>query len=213
MNAPIIQRTEEWFQARLGRVTASRMADMTARTKSGWGASRANYMYELLLERLNGRPLPGYQSAAMLQGTEREPEARTAYCFMANCEVKEVGFVPHPVIDMAGCSPDGLVGDEGLVEVKCPEPKAHWTCLRTEQVDERYIKQVQFQLCCTGRSWCDYVSWNPDFPAPMQFFRKRIERNERMIYELETQTLEFLDELDRELAWAHAHFNLRSEAA
>jgi hypothetical protein len=169
-------------------------------------------MYELLLETLNGRPLPSYQSAAMLRGIEREPEGRIAYCDMANCQVVEVGFVAHPTIDKAGCSPDGLVGEDGLVEIKCPEPTAHWTCLRTQQVDERYNKQIQFQLSCTGRAWCDYVSWNPDFPVPMQFFRKRIERDERMIEDLECQTLVFLEELDRELEWAHAHFDLRRAA-
>ena len=209
----LIQRTDEWFQARLGKVTASRVADMTARTKSGWGALRVNYMYELLLERLTGRPTQSYQSQAMMVGVEREPDARIAYIIARNInDVTEVGFVPHPKIDMAGCSPDGLVGDAGVLEIKCPAPPAHWQTLRSQQIDERYIKQIQFQLACTGRVWGDYVSWNPDFPAPMQFFWKRIPADDKMIAELEQATIDFLNEIDRELEWAHAQFNLRSAA-
>jgi putative phage-type endonuclease len=212
VNEQVSQRSEAWFKLRLGKVTASRIADMTARTKSGWGASRAKYMYELLLERLNGCPLPSYQSKAMQVGIEREPAARDAYCFVHNCQVEEIGFVTHPTITMAGCSPDGLIGTDGVLEIKCPEPSAHWQTLRTEQIDGDYLKQMQFQLACTGRAWADFVSFNPDFPVPMQFFCKRVLRDDRLIAELEHHTINFLDELERELEWARARFDLRSAA-
>jgi putative phage-type endonuclease len=212
VNEQISQRSDAWYQLRLGKVTASRMADMTARTKSGWGASRENYMTELVLERISGQPLSSYQSPAMLQGIEREPDARLAYCDVANCDVVEIGFAAHPTIAMAGCSPDGLVGADGLLEIKCPERRAHWNTLRKEQVDERYLKQIQFQLACTGRAWGDFVSFNPEFPVPMQFFCKRVLRDDRLIADLESHTINFLDELERELEWAHARFDLRSAA-
>ena len=148
------QGTEEWKQARCGRVTASRVRDIVATTKSGgFTAGRKNYLAELVDERLTGEPAPSTMSTAPWQdGSRREPDARFAYALQAGVEIEEVGFVNHPTIAMAGCSPDGLVGDDGLVEIKCPNTATHLDILLTDKIDAEYIDQMQFQMACTGRA-------------------------------------------------------------
>lgn len=198
----IEQRTPEWHALRLGKLTASRIADATARTKTGWGASRANYMAELLTERLTGQPYPQYRNAAMDWGTQTEPEARTVYEFERNVTVEEVGFVPHSRIAMSGASPDGLVGkgldqEWGLVEFKCPNTSTHIAVLLGEGgMDPAYTKQVQWQMaCCPGRKWCDWVSYDPRLPAAMRIVIVRVPRDDKMIAKLEAEVTEFLAEL------------------
>ena len=167
------QRTEEWHQARLGKVTASRIADVMAKTKAGYGASRANYMAELIVERLTGRPGDSFQSPAMTWGTNTEPLARAAYEAHKGVLVEEVGFVPHPTIPMAGASPDGLVDMDGLVEIKCPNTATHIETLMTGNVPLKYVFQMHWQMICTGREWCDFVSFDPRMPENMQLFVAR----------------------------------------
>lgn len=194
------QGDDAWIKARLGKVTASRMADVTARLKNGsWGASRDNYIAELVVERLYGQPYPQYVSAAMISGTEREPDARAAYAFATNTEVIEVGFVPHPSIEMTGASPDGLVGSEGLVEIKCMEPKGHIKTLHQDyKIDDGYIKQMQWQMACTDRQWCDFVAYNPHFEQEaLQIIR--VYRNEEVISYLERDVRAFLADVDHEV--------------
>ncbi|PHP66524.1 exonuclease [Zhengella mangrovi] len=193
--ASIEQRSEEWVQARLGKVTASRIADATARTRTGWGASRANYMAELLAERLTGTPRDTIANGAMQWGTDMEPEARAAYSFMNDVMVEEIGFVLHPTIGGSGASPDGFVGDEGLVEIKCPNTATHIDTLLGANIDVRYMKQMQWQMACAGRTWCDFVSFDPRLPERMQMHCRRIPRDPSMIAELERDILEFLNEL------------------
>lgn len=168
------QRSPEWHQHRLGRVTASRIADVMAQTKTGPGAARKNYAADLIAERLTGEARDGFSNAAMQWGTDTEPQARAAYEFMADADVLEVGFIDHPVIQWAGCSPDGLVGDDGMVEIKCPNTATHIETLLTGQIDGKYLKQMQFQMDCAGRAWCDFVSFDPRLPPEMQLFVKRI---------------------------------------
>lgn len=191
----IIQGTDEWQALRLGKVTASRLADLTARTRNGWGSSRANYMAELVAERLTGIKAEGFTNAAIKWGIEQEPAARDRYEFMCDADVTQVAFVDHPRIAMTGASPDGLVGDEGLVEIKCPMTATHIETLLTGDVREKYLLQMQWQMACTRRLWCDYVSYDPRMPERMQFFCKRIERNEKLIADLERDVTEFLAEL------------------
>ncbi|MFP1634117.1 lambda exonuclease family protein [Zhengella sp. ZM62] len=198
--AAIEQRSDEWMQARLGKVTASRIADATARTKTGWGAMRANYMAELLAERLTGEPRDTFTNAAMQWGTDMEPQARAAYCFMNGVQVQEVGFVLHPSIGGSGASPDGLVGSDGLVEFKCPNTATHIDTLLGASIDGKYIKQMQWQMACTGRAWCDFVSFDPRLPERMQMHCRRVERDDAMVAELERDVAEFLDELRRKEA-------------
>jgi len=200
------QRTDEWFSARLGKVTASRVADVVARTKSGYGASRANYMAELICERLTGARGESYQNAAMLWGTEQEPAARAAYEALTGALVVETGFVPHSSIAMSGASPDGLVDPEGLVEIKAPNSSTHIDTLMLEAVPAKYITQMQWQMACTGRQWCDFVSYDPRLPENMQLFVKRIMRDDAMINMLETEVRLFLDELEEKIFTLKAKF-------
>ncbi len=192
----MIQGSQEWLQLRAGRVTASRVADVVARTKSGYGASRANYMAELIAERLTGIPAPSFTNAAMQHGVEREPHARRAYAELMGVEVVEVPFVEHPEIPMFGCSPDGLVGDDGLVEIKAPNTATHLETLLTETVPGKYVTQMQVQMACTGRAWCDFASFDPRLPANMALFVRRIDRDVSLILELESEVAAFLAEID-----------------
>lgn len=195
----IIQGSEEWKQLRLGKVTASRVADAIAKTKTGWGASRANYMAELIAERLTGVAAESYTNQAMQWGTEKEPEARAAYEFRSDKEVVEVAFIPHPIILESGCSPDGLVGDDGLVEFKCPNTATHIDTLLGEPIPAKYITQMSWQMACTGRKWCDWVSYDPRMPESMRLYIARIERDDVLIASLEKEVIAFLSELDLKL--------------
>ncbi|HSH42965.1 MAG TPA: YqaJ viral recombinase family protein [Arenicellales bacterium] len=192
----MMQGTDEWRQARSGKVTASRIADLMARTRNGYGASRANYMAEIIVERLTGRPTNGYCNAAMQWGIETEPQARAAYEFRHDVEVAEVGFIAHPKIEGAGASPDGLVGGDGLVELKCPNTSTHIDIILSGSVPDRYVKQMQFQLACTGANWCDFVSFDPRLPEHLQLFQRRIERDDDLIGEIETAVRKFLAEVE-----------------
>lgn len=191
----VIQGSAEWHALRLGKVTASRVADVIAKTKTGPAASRKNYMAELVLERLTGQQAEGFTNAAMQWGIDTEPQARLAYEFHRNIDVAEVGFVPHPTIADSGASPDGLVANDGLVEIKCPLPATHMETLESGQVPSKYLTQMMWQMACTGRAWCDFVSFDPRFPAHMQFFVERVKRDEDLIRELETEVAAFLNEL------------------
>lgn len=195
MTEEIIQGSDEWKALRLGKVTASRVADVVGRTKTGYGAGRANYMAQLIAERLTNTVAEAYTNAAMIHGTETEPEARSAYEFYQGVSVKEVAFVPHPAIDQAGCSPDGLVGDDGLVEIKCPNTATHLDTLLGHAVPSKYETQMQFQMACTGRQWCDFVSFDPRMPENMRLFIKRLPRDDKRIAELEKEIAAFLLEM------------------
>ena len=190
------QRSEAWFAARIGKVTASRVADVMAATKSGPGAARKNYMAELVAERLTGTQGERFTNAAMQWGTDWEPQARIAYEFMAGCTVQEVGFVDHPTIPMFGASPDGLVGGDGLVEIKCPNTATHIETLLGATIDRKYVLQMHTQMICTGRAWCDFVSYDPRLPAEMQILIQRVPRDATLVAEIETAVSGFLAELD-----------------
>lgn len=198
--ADIVQGTDEWRRIRAGKLTASRMADAVAKTKTGWGASRANLMAELIAERLTGVPAERFINDAMRWGTEMEPEARRAYEFMKSYDVVQVGFVTHPLLPMSGASPDGLVGDHGMVEIKCPVTATHIETLLGGSVPGKYVTQIQWQLACTGRSWADFVSYDPRLPENMRLFVKRVPRDGDRIAELTEAAEEFLRELDEKVA-------------
>lgn len=191
----IEQGSADWHALRLGKVTASKIADATARTKSGWSASRANYMAELICERLTGVPREGFTNAAMVWGTDMEPEARRTYEFMRDVDVEQVAFVDHPSIPNSGASPDGLVGADGLVEIKCPQTNTHIETLLGAEIDGKYIKQMQWQMTCTGRKWCDFVSYDPRMPERMQMHIRRVHYDAAMVLSLEEEISEFLAEL------------------
>lgn len=200
MTEEIEQRTDAWFQARAGRATASRIADIMARTKSGPSASRANYAAQLIAERLTGTVEQGYVNAAMQHGIDQEANARTCYEFEAGVSVTEIGFVEHPSIAMSGASPDGLVGDDGMVEIKCPGTAKHIGTLTGDEIDGKYIKQMQWQMACAGRQWCDFVSYDPRLPVEMQLHVRRVSRDDVAIAEMEAAVGEFLAEVDATVA-------------
>ena len=190
------QRSDEWFEARLGKVTASKIADVMSTLKTGKEAiTRKNYRIQLVSERLTNKKADSFINDAMRIGIEREEDARTTYMFKHN-DVEEVGFVDHPTIPMSGASPDGLVGDEGLIEIKCPLTTTHTDTLISGKAPSKYIPQMQWQMACTGRKWCDFVSYNPDFPENLQLFVVRVERDDTLIEELEDGVKEFLSEVD-----------------
>ncbi len=189
------QRTDDWFSARIGKVTASRTADVMARTKTGYGASRANYMAELICERLTGERAEGFTNAAMAWGTATEPHARVAYSFLTDCEVEEVGFIDHPSIQMFGASPDGLVGSLGLVEIKCPSTATHIDTLMSETIPEKYRLQMHVQMMCTGRDWCDFASFDPRLPTDLQLWVSRVHRDAETVAMIEAEVSTFLAEL------------------
>lgn len=188
------------------------MADAVARTKSGYGASRSNLMAELLVERLTGVPTEGYVNAAMQWGTEKEPEARAAYEFRADVDVAQVGIVPHPAITGTHASPDGLVGTDGLIEIKCPNTASHVETLLGDEIAGKYITQMQWQMACTGRAWCDFVSFDPRLPESMSLFVKRVSRDEKHIAELESEARKFLSELDGKVSELRARYERKAAA-
>lgn len=200
------QRSEEWFAIRLGKVTASRVADVVAKTKTGWGASRANYKAQLVCERLTGCVELGYTNGAMQWGIDHEADALATYSFRQDADVMEVGFVDHPLIDMTGASPDGLIGADGLVEVKCPISATHIETLLGQSVPSKYLYQIQWQLACTEREWCDFASFDPRVPPSMQLFVERVYRDHDLIKILERDVSDFLAEVDATVAELRARF-------
>lgn len=207
------QRSDAWFAARLGKVTASRVGDVMATTKSGPSASRKNYMAELVAERLTGKPAERFQSAAMAHGTEAEPQARRLYEFLHDVTVEEVGFLLHPSIPNFGASPDGLVGADGLVEIKAPNTATHIDTLLGAPIDRKYLLQMQVQMSVTDRAWCDFVSFDPRLPAEMQLFVQRVPRDDALIMQINEAVTAFLVELGRTVGLLSARYGVaqRSE--
>ena len=190
------QRTEEWFAVRMGKVTASRVADVIAKTKTGYSTSRENYLAQLVCEVLTGKPAESYSNAAMQWGVDQEPLARAAYESYQNVLVDEIGFVVHPTIWASGASPDGLVGELGMVEIKCPNTATHIDTLLTQTVPGKYNTQMQWQMVCAGRHWCDFVSFDPRMPTDLQLFVKRVDYDPAYVAMLEKEVMSFLNDLD-----------------
>jgi len=200
----IEQRTEEWFQQRLGKVTASRISDVIAKTKTGVSTSRQNYLVQLVSERITGKKGDSFVNQAMLDGIERESAARELYMRTRGVSVTEVGFFDHPTIAMSGASPDGAVNSEeegkyvGLIEIKCPIETTHTNTLISKSVPSKYIPQMQWQLACTNARWVDFVSYNPNFPEELQLFVARVDRNDSYIIgQLEVEVVKFLEEVEQ----------------
>lgn len=208
----IIQGSAEWKAARCGSVTASRVADIVAKTKTGVSASRATYMAQLIVERLTGQVAESYTNAAMEWGTQTEPQARSAYEWHAGVVVAEIGLVAHPAINQCSASPDGLVGADGLVEIKCPNSATHIETLIEGKVPAKYVTQTQFQMACTGRQWCDYVSFDPRVPEPMQLFVQRVMRDDVLIAELEKVVRVFLAELAGKVETLQTKYQIEAAA-
>jgi hypothetical protein len=196
---------ESWMAQRLGKVTASRLSDVIAKTKTGVSTSRQNYLIQLVSERLTGKKGDSFVNQAMLDGIEREGLARQLYMQSKSVSVTEVGFFDHPTIAMSGASPDGAVNAEedgkyvGLIEIKCPIETTHTNTLISKSVPSKYMPQIQWQMASVSPNvkWCDFISYNPNFPDTMQLFVARVERDDSYIAELETEVIKFLDEVNQ----------------
>jgi putative phage-type endonuclease len=189
------QQTPEWFLARVGKATASRVKDIVAKTKTGASASRKNYAVELALERLTGSKKEGFTNAAMQHGIDQEPYAKLAYENRTGQLIQDVGFIDHPTIPMSGASPDGLVS-EGLIEIKAPNSATHLENLVRGSADPEYLPQMYWQMAVTGRPWCDFVSFDPRFPEHLQLAIYRVNTDAQKIKELENEVSQFLTEVD-----------------
>jgi putative phage-type endonuclease len=196
--AAIQQGTEEWHQLRLGKVTASRVADILAKTKSGASASRGNYLIELALQRVTKTIEESYSNSAMEWGVATEPQARVAYEVSTGNFVDQIAFVNHPTIEGFGCSPDGLVG-EGLIEIKCPNSATHWSYIKANEPPQKYIIQMQAQMSVTKAKWCDFVSFDPRMPERSQLLIVRVNRDDEFIAEMENDIKQFLSEVEAEV--------------
>lgn len=195
------QGSPEWLEYKVGKVGASKIADITATLRDGrYGASRATYRGELIAERLTGVSADSYKSPAMQWGNDCEPLARNAYQFDQMVAVTRVGCILHPLIEGALCSPDGLVGNDGLVEIKCPLTSTHVDFMLGAKINDRYIQQMQWQMACTGRQWCDYVSFDPRLPADLRLWIERVERDNERIEDIEREVQGFLQDLAHHLA-------------
>jgi len=191
------QRTEEWYMARCGQLGASQLASALAEGKGGAESStRRNLMAEIVAMRLTGQAPDGFTSAAIQWGIDNEPLARAMYEIKTNTDVEQVGFISHPSIEWTGASPDGLIGDDGLIEIKCPNTATHIDYLMAGKAPAAYIKQMLWQMECTGRKWCDFVSYDPRMPEDLQLFVIRFERDDEKLKELRVGVIKFLDEVN-----------------
>jgi putative phage-type endonuclease len=200
------QRSDAWVQARIGSLGASSLHEALAKTAKGWGASRAQIMSRLAVERLTGKPVERFENQAMRDGTAREPEAADAYAFRYDVDLEECGLFKHPTIIGTHASPDRLIADTGLVEIKSPTHATHLESLLGAPIPQKYQLQIAWQLCCTGRTYCDFVSYHPDFPEAMRLHVTRVQRNDKHIAELEAQVREFLHELQMKLVELTARY-------
>lgn len=191
------QRTDEWFKARLGKVTASRICDVLAATST---AAYQNYQAQLIAERLTGEPYESHVTSAMQWGIEKEEDARSLYEFMTDETVMEIGFVPHFNIKESGASPDGLIGLNGQIEIKCPNTATHIKTLTTRKIEKKYRNQMTWQMACTGRAWCDFVSYDPRLPAEHNLCVIRFERDDEEVKEMELAVKQFIRSLDDKIS-------------
>lgn len=197
------QRTAEWFQARLGKVTASNIYNVLSKTAKGTPTNKyEDYKIKLITERLTEEVSQFYTTPAMQWGIEHEEDALKEYAFIYDTEITQCGFIQHPTIKMAGASPDGFIGDDGLVEVKCPQSPNHLRFFIDDNIKPEYRAQMQFQMACTGRKWCDFISYDPRFTRQSTYLRmkiKRIHRDEEQIEQINQAVEVFLAEIEQEM--------------
>ena len=212
MTEDLIQGSEEWRRARVGSLGASRISEAIARTKTGYGASRANLMAELICECLTGQPADRFVTQAMQHGTDTEPEARNAYAFYSGWDVEQVGLIRHPSIERTHASPDGLVGTDGMLELKCPQPAAHLEFLLGQEIPAKYVTQMMWQMACSGRQWVDFCSYSPALPESMRIWVKRLHRDDKRIAELEAEAVAFLGEIEARITQLEKLYGERAAA-
>lgn len=192
------QGSKEWLEMRCGKITASRISDVLAK---GSGATRSNYMTEKITELLTGKPTETYRSEYMKEGTQKEDAAMNLYSFVHDVEVEQVSFIEHS--RYVGVSPDGLVGDDGLVEIKCPKSTTHTKYMISKKIPGNYYKQIQMQLWVSDRGWCDFVSYHPDFERQLIVTRipKDMDLINKIIIEVDNFVVEMIAKAT-ELGWS-----------
>lgn len=197
------QRSDAWFAARCGSLGASAIADALTKSKDGksFGATSANLRAKLVVERLTGIQEDSFKSAAMQYGIDNEDAARIAYEAYAGVFVEQVGLIKHPTINGTHASPDGLVGDDGLIEIKCPNSLTHMEAIKYQNIPTKYLYQMQWQMRCADRQWCDFVSFDPRMPEVLQLWVKRVERDNQLIAKLEADVIEFLGGVEADVIW------------
>ncbi|UNE54918.1 lambda exonuclease family protein [Bartonella machadoae] len=197
------QRSAQWFQARLGKVTASNVYNILSKTAKGLPTSKyEDYKIKLITERLTGEISPHYETEDMRWGIEHEDDALQEYGFIYDANIIKCGFIPHPSIEMAGASPDGLIGEDGLIEIKCPRSATHMRFCIDEEIKPEYLAQMQFQMACTGRQWCDFVSYDPRFTHQSSHLRmkvKRVHRDDEQINSINQAVEAFLTQIEQEI--------------
>lgn len=198
------QQSLEWWAARLGKVTASRICDVMARTKKGYGAARGHYLAEKVAERLTGKNKDRKRVASLEERLDREPDARAAYEWETDSQVALVGFIDHPRIPNSGASPDGLIAMNGGMEIKCLDDAAFIELITAGAIDQDYVYQCQFGMACTDREWWDFVAFNPNMPEELKLYVQRVERDDQLIAQIETNVIEFLEEVDQKVAQVRA---------
>lgn len=194
----ITQGSDQWKQLRCGMITASKIAEVMSRGKNGTESTGyANYRAQIVAERLTGCVSEGYTNGYMQRGNEDESAARDCYSFATGNQVDQIAFIKHPTIECAGCSPDGLVSDDGLVEIKRKIPALHIAYLLKNEVPAEYKKQMTFQLACTGRKWVDFCSYCPELPENMQLFIVRFHRDDAAIADMEAAVIAFNQSVEK----------------
>ncbi len=194
------QGSDEWQAIRAGKVTASKITDIMAKLKSGKpSAGRTTYMGQLIAERLTGIKSDSYSNSAMQWGIETEPQARAAYEFLNDVEVEQVAFMDHQTIENGGMSPDGLCGKLGLLEIKCPNTATHIEMLISKKIPKKYIDQMQWQMACSKRIWCDFMSFDPRMPEHLNKLIIRVTRDDTYIQEMEMEVIKFNTEIKEKL--------------
>ncbi|MGX9958569.1 lambda exonuclease family protein [Xanthomonas euvesicatoria] len=190
------QQSDEWFAARVGKFTASRFSELMAKTKSGPSTMRVNLITDIAVQRITGDRTEGFTSPALQRGVELEQFARSAYETDTGILVAQVDYIAHPEYEFAGASPDGLIGDDGLVEFKCPWAMAkHYDALEFGSHAIEYRWQVMGQMWVTGRTWCDVVSYDPRFPDGLRLAITRVQRDNSMIGDLEAAVVKAEEEV------------------
>lgn len=183
------QGSPEWYAARSGKATASCFGKAIA---GGQGKTRTAYMIQLIAERMTGEPQEGYSNAVMQRGSEIEPQAREYYELLNDCPIRQVGFLERD--EHVGASPDGLVGLDGMVEIKCPNSTTHIETILAGKVPTKYKPQIQGQLWVSGYDWVDFVSYDPRVHQK-PYFCERVYRDEDYIKELSIKITMFITDM------------------
>ena len=191
-NEELIQGSEDWFKVRMGKITASKLSDLMKKTKYGESTYKTRLRMELAIERITGKSTNTFMNQAMHDGVEREPDARTLFEAMTGKEVALCGSFDHPEIVNTSASPDGLLrGENATLELKCPTHVTHCRNILSETLDARYQHQVQWQIACTESDYAYFASYHPDFPPELRLKVVKVEKDDKLIAEIEEAVREF----------------------